>query len=85
MTKPMLLVAIAATVACSRPAPTVPATEHAQAISTAQCGADCTSSLNCRDIFSSCRFCSLGICSSTLPADPTPDAGIDAAPGGTTH
>lgn len=72
-------------VACSRPAPPIPATEQAQSIATASCGADCTSSITCHNIISSCRFCSLGRCSSTLPADPKLDAGIiDAAPGGTT-
>jgi hypothetical protein len=71
--------------ACSRPTPPIPATEQAAAIATASCGADCTSSLTCRDVVSSCRYCSNGICSATLPAEPTPapDAGIDAAPGGT--
>lgn len=69
-------------IACSRPTPPVPATDQAAAISTASCGADCTSSITCHDFFSSCRFCSLGRCSATLPADPVPlpDAGIDASP-----
>lgn len=67
-------------VACTRPTPPIPATEQADSIATASCGADCTVSLTCRDVFSSCRFCSLGVCSATLPADPKPplDAGIDA-------
>lgn len=43
------------------------------------CGATCSSSLECRDFFGGCRFCSFGKCSATLPADPTtPDAGVDA-------
>lgn len=80
----LLLIATLATVACSRPTPPVPATEQAASISTASCGQDCTSSITCHDIISSCRYCGLdGRCSATLPADPKPDAGIDAAPGGT--
>lgn len=43
------------------------------------CGATCSSSLECRDFFGGCRFCSFGKCSATLPADPTTlDAGVDA-------
>lgn len=72
-------------VACTRPSPPVPATEQQQAIATASCGQDCTSSITCANVISSCRYCSpWGTCSSTLPADPKPDAGVDAAPGGTT-
>jgi len=70
-------------VACGRPTPPIPANERS--VSTASCQADCTSSITCRDVFSSCRFCSGGICSATLPADPKSplDAGTDAP--GTNH
>jgi len=81
MSRLVLLLAVIA--ACSRPLTTTPASEEAQGLSSASCNADCTSSITCRDVFSSCRFCSGGVCSATLPADPKPDAGIDAAPGGT--
>lgn len=65
--------------------PMDPAREEAQGLSSASCFADCTSSLTCRDVFSSCRFCGPdGRCSATLPADPIPDAGVDTTPGGTT-
>lgn len=71
-------------VACARPTPSAPVTEQAQDISTASCGQDCASSITCNSVFSSCRYCSpFSGCSSGLPADPKPDAGIDAAPGGT--
>jgi hypothetical protein len=69
--------------ACARPTPPIPATEQADAIGTESCGADCTSSLSCKDVTSRCRFCSpWGTCSATLPADPK-DAGIDAGDGTT--
>lgn len=72
-------------VACTRPSPPVPATEQQQAIATASCGQDCTSSITCRDIITACRYCGPdGRCSATLPADPKPDAGVDATSGGTT-
>lgn len=70
--------------ACYRQPTTTPAAEEAQGLSSASCNADCTASITCRDVFSSCRFCSGGVCTATLPADPKPDAGVDAPPGGTT-
>jgi hypothetical protein len=72
-----------ALVACGRPSPANPAAEESQGLSSASCGADCTSSITCRDVFSACRYCGISGCSATLPATPTPDAGIDAAPGST--
>lgn len=81
MIRVAFLLAIAA---CTRPAPPVPATEQMESIATASCGQDCASSLTCSSPFSRCRYCSpFNGCSATLPADPTPDAGVDAAPGGT--
>lgn len=74
-----LLLALAA---CTRPTPGDPAKEEAQGPSSASCLDDCTSSITCRNVFSSCRFCGPdGRCSSTLPADPARDAGTDVPVG----
>lgn len=52
------------------------------------CGDICSSSIECTSHFGRvCPFCSFGNCSATRPEEPPPtptDAGIDAAPGGTT-
>lgn len=68
MTRLILLFALAA---CS---PAADITPHAS------CGTPCTTSQQCADTFTSCRYCSIdGRCSSILPADPIGvDAGVDA-------
>lgn len=58
-----------------------PASSSAGAVLTAArqltaCGSrPCTTDSQCSDIFSSCRVCYLGVCTSTLPADPASAAG----------
>jgi hypothetical protein len=71
---PLLLLALAA---CPRD------TSRAvrQEIIGASCGGFCSSSAECRDVISNCKYCYAGRCSSTLPASPV-DAGVDA-PGST--
>lgn len=69
-----------ALIACQRPAP---APFQAKGPAPASCGGSCSSSVECRSAFDDCRSCFNGHCSGTLPADPK-DAGIDAAPSGTT-
>lgn len=77
----MKLLLVLAIAACSRPAAPAPPSESAARVSSASCGAPCTVSQTCSDVFSSCRFCFAGQCSATLPAQPTTvDAGIDATP-----
>lgn len=53
------------------------------------CGDFCNSSIQCASHFGRvCPFCSFGTCSAIRPEEPTdppPDAGVDAAPGGTTR
>lgn len=43
----------------------------------------CSSSSECSHNSNGCTNCFGGVCSCILPADPTLDAGVDAAPGGT--
>lgn len=44
----------------------------------------CSSSSECTHNTNGCTYCYGGHCSCTLPAEPIPGAGIDAAQGGTT-
>lgn len=45
----------------------------------------CQSSSECSHNSNGCNYCYQGACSCTLPTEPIHDAGIDAAPGGTSH
>lgn len=40
------------------------------------CGGGCTINGQCADIFSDCRVCFGGFCTSSLPAQPASDAGV---------
>lgn len=52
--------------------------QEAAKVAPRTCGALCSTNNDCSDFFSGCRVCWRARCSTSLPATPTSDAGIDA-------